>query len=216
VILAGHSMARIELCHFAALYPERVIKLVFLDAAYDNASPDAEAMLEKDPLPKMIPAWPEDGPDTIEAYNATSNRLYPSQAAIWGQVMDEQTRHTLKTNADGKVVEKMSEIISKAIQDTLISFSPDYSSIQAPILSIFAIYPCEDFLSSDYMTEKQKDQVRNFFETVLQPYLKQYVEQFQRKVPYAQVIEIPNGHHYCFIKNEEIVFHKMRKFLLEA
>ncbi len=35
VILAGHSMARIELSRFAALYPERVLKLVFLDAAYD-------------------------------------------------------------------------------------------------------------------------------------------------------------------------------------
>src|SRR5512147_2883624 len=31
VILAGHSMANIELSHFNALHPERVLKLVFLD-----------------------------------------------------------------------------------------------------------------------------------------------------------------------------------------
>src|SRR5688500_15455931 len=38
VILAGHSMASVELSHFAALYPERILKLVFLDAAYDRRS----------------------------------------------------------------------------------------------------------------------------------------------------------------------------------
>jgi non-heme chloroperoxidase len=31
-ILVGHSFANIELCHFSALHPERVLKLVFLDA----------------------------------------------------------------------------------------------------------------------------------------------------------------------------------------
>jgi len=33
-VLIGHSLAGIELSHFAALYPERVVKLVYLDAAY--------------------------------------------------------------------------------------------------------------------------------------------------------------------------------------
>ena len=37
-ILAGHSMASVELSHFAALHPEQVLKLVFLDAAYDRSS----------------------------------------------------------------------------------------------------------------------------------------------------------------------------------
>ena len=58
VILAGHSFAYIELSHFAVLYPERVLKLVYLDAVYDNTSPEYEAVMSKNPLPKMIPAWP--------------------------------------------------------------------------------------------------------------------------------------------------------------
>src|SRR5574339_196309 len=32
VILAGHSLAGTELTHFAGMYPERVVKLVYLDA----------------------------------------------------------------------------------------------------------------------------------------------------------------------------------------
>ena len=49
-ILAGHSMANIELCHFSALYPERIIKLVFLDAAYDRTSPTFKSMVEQNPV----------------------------------------------------------------------------------------------------------------------------------------------------------------------
>ena len=55
VILVGHSLAYIELSRFAVLYPERVLKLVFLDAAYEDASPEYKAMMEKNPIPKMLP-----------------------------------------------------------------------------------------------------------------------------------------------------------------
>lgn len=34
-ILAGHSLAGLELSHLAATYPERVTKLIYLDAAFD-------------------------------------------------------------------------------------------------------------------------------------------------------------------------------------
>ena len=215
VILAGHSLAYIELSWFAILYPERVLKLVFLDAAYDNSSPETKAVFEQNPLPKMIPAWPEDDPDTIEEYIVTINRLYPALAVLQGEVMDEQTRHTVMITCEGKVMDKMSDAISKAHNDTLNSYAPEYSNIQAPLLSFFAIRDGSDYLSTDYMTKEQKAQVTDFFKTILQPYNKQYIQQFQQTVPHAKIVEIPNGHHYCFIKQEELVYEEMRKFLLE-
>jgi predicted nuclease with TOPRIM domain len=57
--------------------------------------------------------------------------------------------------------------------------------------------------------------VIDFFQTVRESYNRQYFEQFQRMVPHAKIVEIPNGHHYCFIKQEELVYEEMRKFLLE-
>jgi pimeloyl-ACP methyl ester carboxylesterase len=213
VILAGHSMGYIELCHFTALYPQRVRKLVFLDAAYDNTSAENKAVFEKNPLPQIIPAWPDTDPSTIEDYIATTKRLYPAMAVIWNNVMDEQTRHTLRTTPDGKVVDKMSDGISKAIGDTFASYAPEYSAIKVPTLSFFAIRDGFDYLSSDYMTADQKVQVIDFFKTVLQPHQRKYIEQFQRKVLHARVVEIPSGHHYCFIKQEEVVFEEIIKFL---
>ena len=214
VILVGHSMGYIELCHFTALYPESVLSLVFLDAAYDNSSPENKSVFEKNPLPMMIPAWPDDDPETIDDYIAAIKRLYPALAIIWDQVMDEQTRHTIKTTPNGKVVDKMSDVITKAINETITSYVPEYSNIRVPVLSFFAIRDGFDYLSSDYMSEEQKMQVTDFFKTVLQPHNQKYIEQFHRKVPHAIVVEIPGGHHYCFIKQEEVVFEGMRKFLI--
>jgi non-heme chloroperoxidase len=216
VILVGHSMARVELSRFAALYPQRLIKLVFLDAAYDTACLEDKAAREKNPLRKMIPAWPEDGPDSIEECVATVKRLYPALAAVWGEVLDEHILHEVQINSDGKVVDKMSDAISTAFNDMLASFEPGYSNIQAPVLSFFAIPDGYDHLSSDYMTEEQKAQVLAYFKTVLGPYLRQYIEKFQQNVPHAKIVEIPNGHHYCFMKQEKLVFNEMRMFLLEG
>jgi hypothetical protein len=41
------------------------------------------------------------------------------------------------------------------------------------------------------------------------------IELFRQNVPHAKVIEIPQGHHYCFIEQEELVYEEMRAFLLE-
>lgn len=215
VILAGHSLAYIELTHFAVLYPERVLKLVYLDAAYDSTSAEYKVVMEKNPLPPMMPVWPAEDPETVEEYFATLKRLYPALAVIWDEVMDEQSRHTLRITPEGKVVDKMSEVIAKALNDTIASYVPEYQKISVPVLSIFAMRGGSEYLSSEYMTEEQWAQVMDFFTTVLQPHQKRDIEHFRRKVPHAKVVIIPEGHHYCFMDKEELVYGEMRVFLLE-
>jgi len=128
--------------------------------------------------------------------------------------MDEQTRHIFKETPDSKVVDKMSEVISRAINDTFVNYAPEYSKLHVPVLSFFAMPDGNDFLSSEYMTEAQKAEVIDFVKTLLLPHRRQYIEQFQCKLPHAKIIEIPQGHHYCYIKHEELVYEEMRKFLL--
>jgi hypothetical protein len=98
----------------------------------------------------------------------------------------------------------------------LKSYVAEYSKIQAPVLSFFSIRDGSDYLSSDYMTEEQKAQVKEYFTTALASQARRAIEQFRRHVPQARVVEIPGGHHYCFIKQEELVYREMRKFLLEG
>ena len=215
-ILVGHSMAGVELSHFAALYPERVLKLVFLDAAYDRASPAYKAMQAKNPLRSIQPPGANDDYYTIEDYIASIQRAYPALAAIWSEVIDEEVLHSITKTPEGKVVDKMSDTIGKAIHDTLDNYVPEDSKIRAPVLSFFALLDSADYLSADFMSEEQQAQVVEFFDTVLVPYNREWIEQFRCNVPHAQIVEILKGHHYCFIKQEELVFEEMRRFLLDG
>jgi pimeloyl-ACP methyl ester carboxylesterase len=61
VTLVGHSVAGDELTAFAAAYPARVDKVVYLDAAYDRSK--ADALMAGDPGTKYLP--PDD--DAIRA-----------------------------------------------------------------------------------------------------------------------------------------------------
>ncbi len=216
VILAGHSLAYIELTHFSTLYPKRVIKLVFLDAIYDRTGAEFKTVNAKNPLPGIIPPWPAENPASVEEYTSTIRRLYPSLHAIWCSEMDEQLRHSIQPSPAGGWVDKETEAIHKAIQATVDSYDAPYTALQPPLLSIFALLDGTDFLSSDYMSAEQKAQVLDFFKSRLAPYIERSINQFQRAMPQARVSVIPHGHHYCFLKHEEIVYDEMRRFLLES
>lgn len=214
-ILVGHSMSNVELCHFAALHPERILKLVFLDSGYDRTAPAFKDMMEKNPLRNIQIPGVNDDHYTIEEYVASIKKAYPALAAIWGELMDEDVLHSVKKSPEGKIVDKMPDTISQALKATLDSYTPEDSKIQAPVLSIYAITGGDYYLSPDYMTEEQKALVVEFFDTIRPPLQRELIGQFQRSVPHARIVEIPKGHHYCFIKHEELVFDEMRKFLLQ-
>jgi len=214
VILVGHSMASVELSHFTACYPQRVLKLVYLDAAFDYSSAGFKAVQAKNPLRNFQPPGANDDHFAIEDYIAAIKRGYPGLAAIWNDVMDVEVLHSVKQTPEGKVVDKMSDAIGKALRDTLDSYSPENSKIPVPVLSFFSWQDSAYYLSADFMSEDQQAQVVEFFDTVRKPWLEEWIDQYRRAVPHAWIVEIPKGHHYCFIKQEELVFTEMRKFLL--
>ena len=55
VILIGHSIAGDELTAFATLYPDKVEKVIYFDAAYDHTSIGNLPLLEFPPTQKMTP-----------------------------------------------------------------------------------------------------------------------------------------------------------------
>jgi len=215
-ILAGHSYAGIELSHFAALYPERILKLVFLDAAYDRSSPECKTMMENNPLKGVeIPGTQADY-YSIQDYADFLKRAYPSLGEIWGELQDEHILHEVRITPEGRVVDKMSDAISKALTDTSTSYVPEDAKIRAPVLNFYAMRDNTYFVAPSYMTEEQQARMIDFFEKFQKPWNLHSIEKFRRDVPHARIVEIPHGHHYCFIRHEELVFDEMRRFLLEG
>lgn len=216
VILAGHSLAYIELSRFAILHPDRVIKLVWIDAAYDRTDPEYQALMARNPMSKMMPPWPSEPLDSIEEQIATIKRLYPSLAAIWGPEVEADLMANVTINAEGKVIEKATDAINAAISATINTYKADYAGIRVPMLSIFVLIDGTDFLSYELMTGEQRAQVLDYFKKERVPYKRKYIEHFRTSVPEARVFVIPNGNHYCFLKQADLVFNEMRSFLLEG
>lgn len=215
VIMAGHSMANIELSHFSALCPERVIKLIFLDAAYDRTSASYKSFVENSPWRNIQPPGLDIDYYTEEEYFAAMKRAYPSFAMIWSDAMAEQSLHEIAKTPEGKIIDRMSDRISKAITNTLTSYVSEDEKIKVPTLAFYAISKGLNTISDDWMTDEQKEAIRNHVGMRENPWTRESIEQLQRNVPHAEIVEIPQGHHYCFIAQEDFVYEEMRRFFLE-
>jgi pimeloyl-ACP methyl ester carboxylesterase len=214
VILAGHSMANVELSHFSALHSRRVLKLIFLDAAYDRQSASYKDMVANSPLRRIQFPGQNDDYYSTEEYFAALKRAHPSFTMIWTEAMQTQSLHEITTTSDGKVIDRMSDAISKAITDTLTSYALEDSKIKAPALAFFVLSKGANTISEEWMTAEQKAEILHHVEIRENPWTRESIEQFRRNVPHARIIEIPRGHHYCFIQQEGLVYEEMRKFLL--
>ena len=211
-ILAGHSLAGVELTHFTATYPKRVEKLIYLDALDDRRS--ETVIIEQNPLRNIKINREESSPHTLEEYIADMKRGSPGLAEIWSELWDEEISHSVKVNEAGIVVDKMPGPVFKMMNENLIKgYAPRRVEAKIPTLSIYAQKIPR--LSNAY-TEEQKAAFNQFHRNVEQPFFRSLISEFRERFPHAKVVVIPGGHHYCFIAQEELVYNEMRTFLLES
>jgi pimeloyl-ACP methyl ester carboxylesterase len=210
-ILAGHSLAGVELTHFAATYPARVEKLIYLDALDDRRG--FQAIHKQNPLRNIKIKKEESSPHTMEEYIADAKRDSPSFAEIWSELWVEELSHSVKVNEAGVFVDRMPESVGEMMFDNLWNgYTPKRVEAKIPILSFHALK--KNNLSNAY-TDEQKAVYDQFDRNVAKPFSRSLISEFQNRFPHAKIVEIPNGHHFCFIAQEELVYGEIRKFLLE-
>jgi pimeloyl-ACP methyl ester carboxylesterase len=210
--LAGHSLAGVELTHFATTYPEQVEKLIYLDALDDRRwEPAVQA---QNPLNAVEVQRAESAPPrTFEEYIASVKRDVPEFAAIWSDLWDKEISHSVTVNEDGIYVDRMPAFVEEAIVENLIrNYAPPGVATPIPTL---CFYGQRQRQLTDEYTAEQKAAYESFIREVRDPAFKSTIADFQSRFPLARIVVIPGGHHYCFIAQEQQVYGEMRKFLLE-
>jgi non-heme chloroperoxidase len=209
--LAGHSLAGVELTHFAATHPERVEKLIYLEALDDRRR--EQAMHAQNPLNAVEIKRAESAPPrTFEEYIAGVKRDVPELAAIWSDLWDEELSHGVTVNEDGIYVDRMPAFVEKALVDNLIKgYAPKRVEAQIPTLCFYGQRKRQ--LTDEY-TAEQKAAFEIFIREVRDPFFRSVIAEFQSRFPHAKIVVIPGGHHYCFIAQEDLVYDEMRRFLL--
>jgi pimeloyl-ACP methyl ester carboxylesterase len=208
VILAGHSFAGKELTYFTEKYPDKVLKLVYLDAVYDSKG--RFEVYKNYPLKGVQPPEIKEEFESIEEYAAYVKYIYPHFAIIWNESLDKSITYDLYKTAQGKFIEKDTSSISKQMFDGAKWYDPQKANIKVPVLSFVAI---ANPIPPEFYTEEQKKLMFEFQREKWVPFQKKEINMFINDIPQAKVIEIPESHHYCFIAQEELVYSEMRKFL---
>jgi pimeloyl-ACP methyl ester carboxylesterase len=203
-VFVGHSIAGDELRQLGATYPDRVAKLVYLDA------------LEYGRPWSTLPQPPS--PENSAADLASVERYAAAEARNLGVRKPMSALcDLLRTDATGKVVATISppEIAKKIVQG---SQQAEYQRIKAPALAIFVPLKTKNWTAyAPYYVDLNRDQQLEFnrcFEK-LQKWQADAILRFRTGVKNSRVVELPDSNHYVFIRDEARVVREMRKFLLD-
>ena len=205
VVLVGHSLAGDELTRFAGAHPDRVIKLVYLDAAYDRAS-----------LPEIMKQRPPElSPTKTDMESLDSFRRWVSRMSFWSDAWEANLRDMMVWSPDGKTLrEAKPGKVSRLLMQGTVDSHPDYTKIRSPALNI-AVFGFNSRLSDFVQT--LPDATRAKAQAALnktKEFQQQQIEQFRKELPSARVVVLTNADHHCFIEREADVFREMRKFLI--
>jgi len=127
VILIGHSIAGDEITKFASSYPDRVDKVVYLDAAYDHTNVST--------LLSHLPAFPN-----ITAQDSSSLLNFKGflERVMGVSMPDEELRNTIVFSSDGKY---QKDVTPRSIEGLITNGieHPDYKDMRCSALAIYAV-----------------------------------------------------------------------------
>jgi pimeloyl-ACP methyl ester carboxylesterase len=208
-ILAGHSFAGVELTYFTEKYPDRISKLVYLDAVYDPKG--MSEVLKNSPVNSIRSPDEKTEFATVEEYVEYLRCLRPDLDSLWNEIFDVTVMFDLEKNADGNFVEKDTSNIAHQMLESVATYDPQNANIRAPVLRFEAH---NDPVRPTYFTDEQRNAADDFHHNQWIPFARKVTARFKNEIPQAKIIAIPNGHHYCFISHEDLVYDEMKKFLL--
>jgi len=184
VVLAGHSFAGDELTRFAVVHPDRVIKLIYFDSAYDHSR-----------VPKSLRFKPlhGGGPEVLPTKEESES---PDGVRRWISRLFGETR--------GRAIYSMME--------GTYSATAEYGKIKAPALAFFAIGYQKVVDWAGTLPEPQRKNAQEFLKAQ-RKYHEQEMEHFRKEIPNGRVVVLTNADHACFIDRQDEVLREMREFL---
>jgi non-heme chloroperoxidase len=201
--LIGHSIAGAEVTRFAAQFPQRVEKLVYLDASHDFAGVDS--------VLGANPAWP---PDFVPPPGASTDTLnaarYWSKRYRFGYWSDGLESGILRSpDADPAATRCL-------LRDATLH-PKEYAAVQAPSLALTPRYTVRNwFFYLDPVADslKRKDGER-WLTAVVRPWLEAGRERFRREMRTSRTIEFEADHH-LFNSHPDRTSRELRAFLLAS
>jgi len=146
-ILIGHSLSGDIMTPFAGKYPERVLSLVYLDAAYDRSAEAMTPFFNNDLKPnfRMLPH----NPYSFELVKKCALEEYQG---YWGEETERNLLEIYIVKEDGIAVNRKLKGYRKKVLGQTVK--PDYSLVQCPALAMYSLYhPDKPVFCGGYLPE---------------------------------------------------------------
>ncbi|QSQ12321.1 alpha/beta fold hydrolase [Myxococcus landrumensis] len=202
VSLVGHSLAGDELTAFAALHPQRVHKLVYLEAAYDHTRMDA--LVEGAPTPSGPSDEERSSPQAFTAWQSRMHGFEIPEAEVrTGNVFDARGQWTADVTP-GFVYERLAQG----------NATPDYASVMAPVLAYYVVEEAVDvvFPWTKAMTPSEQEQISKVLRK-LQTFGAAEQKRLTQALPTARVVGVREANHYFFLTHSDTVVPELSAFL---
>jgi pimeloyl-ACP methyl ester carboxylesterase len=202
VTLIGHSIAGEEMTLFAAQYPNRVAKLVYLDAAYDRVAADSllDAIF---PVPMYVGASP-----TPTATDTATPAAYVAFVHRTRGVNIPESDIRTRFYYDG-----WNEELGLGYRSIVVE-RPRYRDVRAPALAIYAVTDRASQLEPWQRADiAHADGWREMI-AGNEIAMRKLRAQFRNEVAQGSVLEIHGGHHWIFVSHRDEVLAAVRRFLL--
>lgn len=203
----GHSLAGAELTAFAGRYPERVLKLVYFDAAYDW---QIASRFPPDPVQELEPS-PQDLA-SAESYLAFVRRD-PYWAPVWSPPVEAQLRATLVPAPGGGLRAKPSDYVLGKFLQGAFAAPPRYELVRAPVLSIYALWDTVPYLPAGATVALRESAIARHRAYEL-PFERASIDELRRALPGATIVELRDTHHHLFLQRRDESVRLVRNFLI--
>ena len=202
VSLIGHSLGGQEMTQLEAMAPQRLARLVYLDAAYDLPE-----------YARLRIQWPDDPPMT-PVDSASPQAVSNFVAQSWGvRLPDGEVLQTYVFDSLGHLVRQHSpDSIAASVFRQAGPFA--YRKIRAPTLAVFAVLTSPSDMNPRYATaDSAYRAAADRYFALYVPYLAAQRARFAREVAGARAVELPGARHELFLSNEADVLREVRSFL---
>ena len=204
--LASHSFGGLEMTQLAAEHPERVNRIVYLDAAYDFTDPDFP--LARTALPAWVFARPTSAMTSFDAYRSYEEKN-------WYGELDDMTRidaylhQNVVIQSDGSLKDRPPPGTNDAIFSTLATGKRDYSRVRCPVLAIYAEY----VLAIHSTDARRRNDALVWEQKYWRPFQAKSIELMRRELIDVEISHIGGRQVSFFLTNRREVVDIMRRFL---
>jgi pimeloyl-ACP methyl ester carboxylesterase len=198
----GHSLAGGELSALGAHHPDRVDRLVYLDAAFDRTPALA--------LTNGVPAGAPPGPPdlaSIAAYGRWREGVLQSRSPAVRRDVAETT-----IAAPGGVRPRTSLKVMLAILDGDIAAPANYAAIPAPALAIYASKDVADQVPPATAPQRRREIVE-YFRRHIRPWMLRSEADFIEKKSCGVAVELPHSTHHFFLRSPGLTARMLLSYL---